>query len=385
MQYRIELDIVCIFLVTWFTGRLIKAHDESSSQKLFLKLSYSVMATVALDFVCATISYGTGRFFYVLKNIFNISYLCILGFTTYYWLIYSTTFTKNKKIVTDNNKIKYAIPLIALIALLITTPWTKCIIWFDPVTAEQNFGEFRVLAFIVYFFYLIMATVQCLVAFFYDPETRAIFKHDAIGAIIVLPVMALIGCLVFDNFYSILPAISLVIGAISTDVQYNWLSADGLTGLNNKRQYLAYINSCISDPSENMDIYLMLIDIDYFKKINDKFGHAEGDKAITEVAALLKKACSGERGIFLARYGGDEFVYVVKARFEDEIVNLKKEIRRMINERNIYTTSKYQLSLSIGYSTFDKEKDTLETLTARVDDIMYKEKQEHHSILDIEK
>ncbi len=65
--------------------------------------------------------------------------------------------------------------------------------------------------------------------------------------------------------------------------------------------------SLFSNVDQAEDVYLLMMDADGFKQINDRYGHVEGDHALQVVATALKDVCSASGG-FIARYGGDEFV-----------------------------------------------------------------------------
>jgi diguanylate cyclase (GGDEF)-like protein len=86
---------------------------------------------------------------------------------------------------------------------------------------------------------------------------------------------------------------------------------DHLTGLANRRAFLAALDAAAADGTRSRAITLALIDLDGFKPINDTFGHATGDAVLREVGARLRKAAGA--GSLAARMGGDEFALVVPA------------------------------------------------------------------------
>ena len=73
--------------------------------------------------------------------------------------------------------------------------------------------------------------------------------------------------------------------------------------------------------------HLLLMDVDQFKKINDRFGHMTGDHVLRLVADQLKKTF-GRTSSFLARYGGDEFVVILKGKNDDEVAAYIDTLRR---------------------------------------------------------
>jgi diguanylate cyclase (GGDEF)-like protein len=91
------------------------------------------------------------------------------------------------------------------------------------------------------------------------------------------------------------------------------ISTDALTGLNNRRMLKRYLDLETNYADKDSRLFLIMLDADNFKSINDTFGHAAGDRALTQIAEILKALCN-QRDCFLSRLGGDEFTIVGKDR-----------------------------------------------------------------------
>ena len=123
------------------------------------------------------------------------------------------------------------------------------------------------------------------------------------------------------------------------------ISVDPLTQVNNRNNLLSYLDSKLENHNENL--YLLMLDLDYFKQINDKYGHIEGDCALTEVARIIKQSCrSCYPRPYIARYGGDEFIIIVEGSKEnaDTICSSIQSALETANQTN----ELYDLSVSIG-------------------------------------
>lgn len=147
------------------------------------------------------------------------------------------------------------------------------------------------------------------------------------------------------------------------------ISMDKLTQVNNRQNLLAFINYKLRDHVSRL--YLMMIDVDYFKTINDTYGHLEGDNALITVANTLKRACASfKKRPFISRYGGDEFIIVLEGTQEDAN-QLCDTIRSMLNEDS---DKPYTLSLSIGMAPY-RSGMTAKEMIAAADDELYRIKQ----------
>ena len=127
--------------------------------------------------------------------------------------------------------------------------------------------------------------------------------------------------------------------------------------------------------SDNNSLYLLMFDIDNFKKINDALGHNEGDYILQRVIWDIEFHIENTIGKThrLGRWGGDEFVYVFPAKNKTEIKKIANDIRSMVE--NLYYDNKIssKITLSIGVAPL-KKSDKIKNLIDRADKAMYKAK-----------
>ena len=146
------------------------------------------------------------------------------------------------------------------------------------------------------------------------------------------------------------------------------ISTDKLTQVNNRQNLLGYLDYKLKNHDEAL--YLLMMDVDSFKTINDSFGHLEGDKALVCVSAALKKACAScRRRPYIARYGGDEFIILLEGS-EEEARRLAVDVNRILAENNP-GTDRYRLHLSVGMACGEQGMASGD-LIARADEELYK-------------
>lgn len=156
---------------------------------------------------------------------------------------------------------------------------------------------------------------------------------------------------------------------IYINLQNTEISTDYLTGLYNRRRLDQHLQRRIGQRRSGRLLFAMMLDLDEFKKINDKYGHMEGDRALIRVAELLRQSCKkGED--FIARMGGDEFIIVGERSGAGEIEQLMVKLNANAADSNKTHPLKYTLTLSMGYSVF-REGDTEDSFFAAADREMY--------------
>jgi two-component system cell cycle response regulator len=149
---------------------------------------------------------------------------------------------------------------------------------------------------------------------------------------------------------------------------------DELTGLNNRRGFFTLAERQLKlSRRRGQGLVVVLADLDGLKQINDKFGHAEGDRALIATAQVLLATFRDVD--IIARLGGDEFAVVVVDADENLEEALRTRLLRQIEARNAREGDSYNLSLSVGTARQPVRKPrTMDELLARADEALYKVK-----------
>ena len=150
------------------------------------------------------------------------------------------------------------------------------------------------------------------------------------------------------------------------------ISQDSLSGVNNRVSFNKYINNVFLS-KEHDGAYIVFIDIDNFKHINDTYGHIEGDDAISLVGKTLK-SIAGETNSFVARIGGDEFVMILKTTDEEFVKKVIQNVSFELEERIIFSDKQYDLTISSGFVEIKRNQKNIKELMAKADESMYAEK-----------
>ncbi len=144
---------------------------------------------------------------------------------------------------------------------------------------------------------------------------------------------------------------------------------DPLTGVYNREAYRIRIQEILNS---DKTFVLMILDIDDFKDINDKWGHKIGDDVLQRTMYYVKKKIRATD--MLARYGGDEFVIILENANLDEGIKKAREILKSLSRVEFHLTKDSKHILKVGMSigvAERRENDTAETLFERADRAMY--------------
>lgn len=147
-------------------------------------------------------------------------------------------------------------------------------------------------------------------------------------------------------------------------------NTDTLTGIYNRRGMDQALMKAVDKAEDDPGLYIISLDMDGLKYINDTYGHSEGDYAI-KIIGLFLQAVSGAK-VACGRTGGDEFMLSVLGT-EGDVKTIIGKIRHKISRWNINSAHTYELSASIGYAKYNKEAG-LASCIKLADERMYAEK-----------
>jgi two-component system, cell cycle response regulator len=153
---------------------------------------------------------------------------------------------------------------------------------------------------------------------------------------------------------------------------------DGLTGLYNRRYMESHLGSLVEQAaSRGKPLTALVLDIDYFKSVNDTHGHDAGDDVLREFATRIKKSI---RGIDLAcRLGGEEFVIIMPETDMAVATIVAERLRRRVASEPFaiaHGSKTIEVTISIGLATLDTADDNAATILKRADQALYRAKRD---------
>jgi diguanylate cyclase (GGDEF)-like protein len=147
-------------------------------------------------------------------------------------------------------------------------------------------------------------------------------------------------------------------------------SSDPLTGCLNRRTFFEKAEQAFQRAlGERQSMSFFMVDADYFKRINDRFGHVVGDKVLVGLADVMKRTCS--EGDLLGRYGGEEFCIAATGLTEPGAKRLAERIRMAVADMTSWLPNGERVTISIGIASLGSTRCAMADLVKRADEALY--------------
>lgn len=363
----IEIDIFAILVLL-----IIMDHRRhmimSAAQRLFKLELISIVVVLVFDALTWGLNGKTFKGALQINTVLNYFYWFIDLLPCYICLLYCIVMIYGK--LKPGVCAALAIPIFAAFPILIANIWTD---WIFYVTAADNMyarGPYYLLIGGIAFVYMALGLIMTLGKYFRSPsyERRQylvlvlFMAVPLIGAMLQIFIFGLQTLWIGLTIYALMCYVSMQNGSIATDP---------LTGLNNRGRFDSYSSYIWANLSYYSSVCLLILDIDDFKRINDTFGHAEGDRALVAASDALKKALAGNGG-FLARIGGDEFAVLFTNTGCESAKRFIVHVNELLKASSEFG---YTISMSGGYAVAGNDcLDSFRNLYSEADRNMYDNK-----------
>ncbi len=139
--------------------------------------------------------------------------------------------------------------------------------------------------------------------------------------------------------------------ALESQLLYEQTQIDSLTGLKNRRGFECYYRDVICEKKAG-HVSIIMCDIDFFKKVNDQYGHNAGDAVLVHISNILKKAIENRGEV--VRWGGEEFILVAEGDTEEVAAERAEEIRKKVEESDCeFEDRVIRVTMSFGVKELD--------------------------------
>ncbi len=368
---NIFISLFCLFLLIYMRLSL-ENKTNSTGRKEFKRVIVIIIACVVSDMLCFVFD---GLSFY-LTHIIRFIFFMLSAFLGYWWnyffdVLFHLEMKKTAKYFL------YAIPFYTMLVLLVANLFTG---WIYTVASDGGYARG-----ILYSIGFMIQYIPYAVIIF-----RALNMQVAVSTLRIAKmrhgVILLAVCTLVFGILQMLMGSSIsyhsfgaTAGAFVIFIKFqdDRITNDKLTGLSNRYALDSYLVEKMQDYSLGSKVrgslYLLMIDINSFKKINDIYGHMEGDRALKCVSDSLK-AVGGNHGrnLFLARFGGDEFCAVYEASNGHAVEDLICEINDQIKEYS--DELEYALTVTTGFSVYDGKGMSMDMWYSKADAELYRKK-----------
>lgn len=368
-------DIFCLIL-TLILLRYQAQRSKSTVQTLYKTSLYIwcvYLICLAVLMVLNTTQISALRPFKYFINILFIFSAANLGYIWFWFFVLSYG---EERLYSSKAHYITALPALALVLLALFSPFTGWLFTLDENNMYQH-GPLYVFNFLGSYSYMLFTTLWTVYLIAKSKSRIEVKRNFQILLYGIYPILTAVIQAINGEIHIECYGITLTMLSVYLTLQEEKITVDALTQLNNRYRLESYLQSKIKSYQETVSksskLFYIMLDVNKFKLINDKFGHLEGDHALKCVSQVLSRMANTHQ-YFLARYGGDEFSIVVERYSIKEVEELCEEIKQNVTAAN--TNPQYELSVSAGCAQYEANKMSIYEWIEEADKNLYKDKNE---------
>lgn len=214
-------------------------------------------------------------------------------------------------------------------------------------------------------FWAVVITLCCVISSLYSIKHGPIYPTEQAPALLFLGLNLASVCFFLITFSQL--TIKIILS--NEEKLKKQADYDALTGLANRYHMMSCLEKIVADNKESSQLWVAMIDVDDFKQINDKYGHATGDRVLGRLSSIMKKHCAN---CTISRWGGEEFLICGKA----DIVSprILEDLVKQVGEATVSAQNeKVHFTISAGVATYVPGQD-IDAWIINADKMLYKVK-----------
>ncbi|HPZ42849.1 MAG TPA: diguanylate cyclase [Bacillota bacterium] len=371
MDYYLRIDInIFSFLICFIIliDTCIRAEKQFIQSKLFVALIGSNLILLFIDSLQWMLDGRQGQVNVAIYSAASVISYIMAPVPSYLWTLYAVY-----QIFRDEKRIRkqvypLLVPVLVNALLALTSLSTGFLFYLDENNIyHRGRGFFLTVA----ISYLYLAYISLVILW-----NRRLIEKRFFFPLLLFPMLPVLGSIIQIIYYgSVLlwSGIALSILIIYINIQNYRLHTDYLTGVYNRREADYLLKNKIHNKTPGRSFSGILIDIDNFKEINDRYGHLTGDKVLEISAELIKNSL--RKDDFVARYGGDEFLVLLNIKDPSDLKKFVDRIKENLNNYNLHSSFPFRISFSIGYDVYDYSSGmSKDQFLNHIDALMYQNK-----------
>ena len=299
----------------------------------------------------------------------TVLHICLFGtgpILTYFWYRMICYWIIPTEKITRKRNLILTIPIVLNLVITLLSPIYRLVFYIDHSNVYHRGPLFLLSMSIVYFYFI-------YTIFLIYRQRETVVKEEYVP-LLLFGVLPLIGGVLQAVCYGVLlmwscVGFSLVVAFIF--LQQRMVHIDDLTGAWTRGAFEYNLEKRTKQHKKDA-FGLLALDIDGLKRINDEYGHIEGDYALKTAVKLVKSVL--RKTDIIARTGGDEFLIILDCKSKAKMEYTIEKIKTTFVEHNETANKGYLLDCSIGAELFDTEYKDINQFMQHVDSLMYKNK-----------
>lgn len=377
-----SLNFFCVLILGTIFSKLYKSVDKRLGQVMLMWFIIASIILCVSDIIWGLVEFSNSwQSIPYLAYVVNSVYHIFTGVVCYLWFLFSESEQKSVIVRSKTGLVLSMLPLIVLVGLVVFSFDYNLVFYIDN-SGEYHRGRFYVMLIFICYAYIMFTSVKVFVKSLFSKHSAEKQRYRTLSRFCIAPACAGILQVMFVGSPLLSAGLAFAALQVYMDSMEQLISVDPMTQLNNRRQLETHLENRLKQKSDKKDLYVFIMDLDYFKKINDTFGHDVGDDAIITAADAIRNV-AGVSNFFASRYGGDEFVVVADVDKDFAPIGFINELNDELQRLTTTLDKDYNLHFSIGFAKYDDSVNTSADILKKADEGLYKIKKSRIHLADI--